>query len=102
VMAFFAENSLYEEFTGKRNAGKTAIRDALTPQFQGAYGKMQFLEEDIFADVETGKVVASWRCTLTINGEPSSWRGLDLLHFADNKIVQKLTYAKAELPLYGK
>jgi ketosteroid isomerase-like protein len=102
VMAFFAENSLYEEFTGKRNAGKTAIRDALTPQFQGAYGKMQFSEEDIFADVETGKVVASWRCTLTINGEPSSWRGLDLLHFADNKIVQKLTYAKAELPLYGK
>jgi hypothetical protein len=34
---------------------------------------MQFLEEDIFADVETGKVVASWRSTFTIKGEPVTW-----------------------------
>ncbi len=81
VMSFFADGSFYEEINGKRSAGKTAIRAALTPQFQGAYGKMQFLDEDIFADAETGQVMASWRCTLTAKGEPTSWRGLDILRF---------------------
>jgi ketosteroid isomerase-like protein len=99
VMTFFAEDSLYEEFNGRRSQGKTAIRDALTPQFQHAYGKMQFLEEDLFGDVKTGKVVVSWRCTFTIEGAPTSWRGLDILHFLGDKVVQKLTYAKAKMPM---
>ena len=56
-------------------------RAAFAPQFNGAYGKMQFLDEDLFADAGTGKVMASWRCSLMVKGEPTSWRGLDLLHF---------------------
>lgn len=100
VMSFFADDAIYDEFNGKRNAGKAAIRAAFEPQFSGAYGKMQFLDEDLFADAETGKVMASWRCTLTIKGEPTSWRGLDLLHFAGDRLVQKLTYAKAKVPLF--
>lgn len=99
VMSFFADVSFYDEFNGKRSAGKTAIRAALMPQFQGAYGEMQFLDDDIFVDAETGKVMASWRCTLTVKGEPTSWRGVDLLHFAGRKVVQKLTYAKAKVLL---
>jgi uncharacterized protein (TIGR02246 family) len=100
VMSFFADDGIYDEFNGKRNVGKAAIRAAFEPQFNGAYGKMQFLDEDLFADAETGKVMASWRCTLTIKGEPASWRGLDLMHFAGDKLVQKLTYAKAKVPLF--
>jgi len=100
VMSFFADNAIYDEFNGKRNVGKAAIRAAFEPQFSGAYGKMQFLDEDLFADAETGKVMTSWRCALTIKGEPTSWRGLDLLHFAGDKLVQKLTYAKAKVPLF--
>jgi ketosteroid isomerase-like protein len=100
VMSFFADDAVYDEFNGKRNVGKAAIRAAFEPQFSGAYGKMQFLDEDLFADAETGKVMASWRCTLTVKGEPTSWRGLDLLHFAGDKLVQKLTYAKAKVPLF--
>jgi ketosteroid isomerase-like protein len=99
VMCFFADGSFYEEINGKRSAGKTAIRAALTPQFQGAYGKMQFIYEDIFADAETGKVMASWHCSLTVEGEPTSWRGLDILRFVGDKVVQKLTYAKAKMPM---
>ncbi len=52
-----------------------------------------------FADAETGKVMASWRCTLTVKGEPTSWRGLDILRFVGDKVVQKLTYAKAKMPM---
>jgi uncharacterized protein (TIGR02246 family) len=100
VMSFFADDAIYDEFNGKRNVGKAAIRATFEPQFNGAYGKMQFLDEDLFADAETGKVMASWRCTLTVKGEPTSWRGLDLLHFAGDKLVQKLTYAKAKVPLF--
>jgi uncharacterized protein (TIGR02246 family) len=101
VMAFFADDAVYDEFHGRRNVGKAAIRAAFEPQFTGRWGEMKFLDEDLFADAETGKVMASWRCTLLMKGEPTSWRGLDLLHFRGGKLVQKLTYAKAKAPLFG-
>ena len=100
VMGFFADDAIYDEFNGRRNLGKAAIRAAFTPQFTGAFAAMHFLDEDLFADAATGKVMASWRCTLSVKGQPTSWRGLDLLHFADGKLVQKLTYAKAKSPLF--
>jgi hypothetical protein len=100
VMDFFADNSYYDEFNGRRNTGKDAIRAAFVPQFSGAFGKMQFIDEDAFADEHNGKVMASWRCTLTIKGEAVSWRGLDLLHFQDGKLIAKITYAKAKAPFF--
>ena len=100
VMEYFADDGIYDEFNGRRNVGKAAIRAAFVPQFTGAYGVMRFLDEDLFADAATGKVMASWRCTLSVHGQPTSWRGLDLLHFAGGKLVQKLTYAKAKVPLF--
>jgi ketosteroid isomerase-like protein len=100
VMSFFAEDAVYDEFNGKRNEGKAAIRAAFTPQFTGAFGDMKFLDEDLFIDADAGKVMASWRCTLAIKGQPTSWRGLDLLHFRGEKLIQKLTYAKAKVPLF--
>jgi len=99
VMSFFADDAVYDEFNGRRNEGKEAIRAAFTPQFTGAFGKMQFLDEDLFVDADTEKVMASWRCTLEVKGRPTSWRGLDLLHFKGDKLVHKLTYAKAKVPL---
>jgi len=100
VMSFFADDAVYDEFNGTRNEGKEAIRAAFTPQFTGAFGKMQFLDEDLFVDADTEKVMASWRCTLEVKGRPTSWRGLDLLHFKGDKLVHKLTYAKAKVPLF--
>jgi uncharacterized protein (TIGR02246 family) len=61
VMAFFADDGVYDEFNGRRNTGKAAIRAAFEPQFTGAYGEMKFLDEDLFADAEAGKVMTSWR-----------------------------------------
>ena len=93
------------EFDGVHLGHREVIRDNDTvltfePQFNGAYGEMKFLDEDLFADAEAGKVMTSWRCTLSIKGEPTSWRGLDLLHFKGDKLVQKLTYAKTKVPLF--
>ena len=100
VMTFFAEDAIYDEFNGRRNEGKTAIRQAFEPQFAGAFGTIQFLDDDLFVDAETGKIMVSWRCTLEVKGQPTSWRGLDLLHFEGDKLVQKLTYAKTKAPLF--
>jgi len=100
VMSFFSENAVYDEFNGQHNQGIPAIRAAFTPQFSGAFGTMKFLDEDLFIDADTGKVMASWRCTLAVKGQPTSWRGLDLLHFKGDKLIRKITYAKAKAPLF--
>ncbi len=100
VMAFFADAAVYDEFNGTQNTGTAAIRAAFTPQFTGAFGAMKFIDEDVFIDTETGKVMASWLCTLEVKGEPTAWRGLDLLHFQGDKLVRKITYAKARVPLF--
>jgi len=100
VMSFFTDDAVYDEFNGAQNEGKSAIRAAFEPQFTGRFGKMQFLDEDLFIDADAGKVMASWRCTLEVKGQPTSWRGLDLLHFTGDKLARKLTYAKAKVPLF--
>lgn len=101
MMSFFAEDGVYEEFNGVMNRGVADVRAAFAPQFDGAFGEMKFLDEDLFIDSETGKVMASWRCTLSAKGEPTSWRGLDLLWFNDaGKITNKLTYAKTKSPKF--
>lgn len=101
MMSYFAEYGLYEEFNGKLSQGLDAVRAAFAPQFSGAFGEMKFLDEDLMIDAETGKVMASWRCTLEVKGEPTSWRGLDAMTFNDaGKLTHKLTYAKTKLPLF--
>ena len=100
MMAYFHPDGVYDEFNGRRNEGFDAVREAFLPQFEGAFGEMKFLDEDQFIDAETGKVLAAWRCTLEVKGEPTSWRGLDLLHFEGDKVIYKGTYAKAKAPLF--
>lgn len=100
VMAFFADDGSYEELNGRCSVGKEAIRRAFEPQFAGAFGEMRFDEEELVVDEEAGKVMTSWRCRLELDGKPTSWRGLDLLHFVNGKLARKLTYAKAKAPLF--
>jgi ketosteroid isomerase-like protein len=101
MMGYFAPDGVYEEFNGKLSQGLDAVRTAFTPQFSGAFGEMKFLDEDLIVDAEAGKVMASWRCTLSVKGEPTSWRGLDAMTFDDKgRITHKLTYAKTRAPLF--
>ncbi|MFN0029628.1 MAG: YybH family protein [Acidimicrobiales bacterium] len=97
MMAFFAEDGVYDQFDGSAARGRKEVRAAFEPQFSGRFGEMKFLEEDLFIDEQTGKVMVSWTCTLEARGEPTAWRGLDLLHWQGNKLVRKLTYAKAKV-----
>lgn len=98
VMGYFADDAVYDEFNGTRSVGKDAIRKAFAPQFAGAYGRIRFHEEDLFVDAESGKAMVRWTCTLENDERFGGWRGLDLLHFRGERLIEKHTYAKAELP----
>jgi uncharacterized protein (TIGR02246 family) len=101
VMSFMAEDAVYDEFTGAVNRGAAAIRAAFVPQFRGDYGKMRFDTEDLFVDAEAGKALIRWQCRLETRRGPAAWRGLDIIHVKDGRITEKLTYAKAKVPLLG-
>ncbi len=99
VMSYFAEDAVYDEFNGRRNVGRAAIRAAFVPQFRGDFGTMRFHTEDMFLDVDTGKAMIRWLLTLEEAERQGAYRGLDILHFSAGKLVEKHTYAKAEIPL---
>ena len=87
VMSFMAEDAVYDEFNGTIN--------------RGDYGKLRFHTEDLFVDAAAGKALIRWLCTLETKRGPSGWRGLDILHVENGRITEKLTYAKAKVPLLG-
>jgi uncharacterized protein (TIGR02246 family) len=101
VMSFMAPDAVYEEFTGTVNRGTAAIRAAFVPQFRGDYGKLRFHTEDLFVDAVAGKALIRWVCTLETKKGPAAWRGLDILHVDNGRITEKLTYAKAKVPLFS-
>jgi ketosteroid isomerase-like protein len=101
VMSFMAEEAVYDEFNGTINRGTAAIRAAFEPQFRGDYGKLRFHTEDLFVDAAAGKALIRWLCTLETKRGPSAWRGLDILRVEHGRITEKLTYAKAKVPLLG-
>src|SRR5436190_10811043 len=99
VLALMTDDAVYEEFTGVISRGKAAIRAAFVPQFRGDFGKMRFETEDLFVDAAAGKALIRWVCRLETRRGPAGWRGLDILHFENGLVTQKLTYAKAKVPL---
>ena len=102
VMSYFADDAIYDEFNAVRHDGTDAIRAAFVPQFRGDYGKMRFHTEDMFLDVPAGKALIRWLLTFEEAERAAGWRGLDILHFADGKLVEKHTYAKAKTPVVNK
>ncbi len=102
VMSYFADDAIYDEFNGRRNFGKAAIRDAFVPQFRGDFGKMRFHTEDIFLDAAAGKALIRWLLTVEEAGRQGGYRGLDILHFRGGRLIEKHTYAKAQIPFIRK
>lgn len=102
VMSYFIEDSIYDEFNGILHEGQVAIRKAFEPQFSGAFGRMRFHTEDMFLDVEAGKAMIRWVLTMEEPERSGAYRGLDLLHFEQGKLVEKHTYSKAKIPFIRK
>jgi len=100
VMKFFAENATYVEFTGKTNRGKTAIRKAFEPQFRGDFGEVRFKDKDFVIDEKSQKAVFNWWCTMSLGDESFRWEGLDVFNLENGLILEKRTFAQADLPRF--
>lgn len=99
VVKSFAEDGIYEDSTGGRHQGHNAIRTAFEPLVGGAKGKIRFVSEDFFAEVETGKVLISWFLNMELDDNISVIRGIDVLHFNDdNSLAKKMAYMKVDKP----
>jgi len=100
TVAMFGENADIESYDGQRAVGKDAIRAMMAPHFSGAFGRMHFDIGSAICDESTGEAWSSWRLTLKqAGGESASFRGVDVLHFADGLIVMNSVYVKAAAPL---
>jgi ketosteroid isomerase-like protein len=102
VMSYFGEDAVYDEFNGVRNVGLAAIRRAFEPQFAGKFGRMRFYTEDMVLDVAAQKALIRWTLTLEEPHRAGAYRGLDILHWRDGRLVEKHTYCKAKIPFIRK
>ena len=100
IMAFFTEDAEYGEVHGKVRGDLAEIRQSFEKLFSGQFGEVQFEPVDTIIDSKTDKVMSSWRLHLHLDGKKVALEGLDLLYFRGNKIYRKLTYGKAQTPLY--
>jgi ketosteroid isomerase-like protein len=105
VMALFHDEVLFENWTGGKAKGKEALRKAWAPWF-GNHGGFRFTPEDTFIDEDEQKVLYRWQLDWPsfekrFDGKPETRRGVDVIHFQDGKIIQKLTYSKTTITIKG-
>jgi len=105
VIALFHEDVLFDNWSGARVQGKERLRRAWMAWFAD-HGDFRFAEEETFIDEETQKVLYRWRLEWAspapqYRGQREVRRGVDILHFADGKIIQKLAYCKTTVTIAG-
>lgn len=103
VMELFHDDVLFENWTGGKAKGKVALRQAWTPWFAD-HGGFRFTEEETFIDEVEQKVLYRWQLDWPslekgYEGRSERRRGVDVLHFRDGKIIQKLTYSKTTVEI---
>lgn len=106
VMELFDDEVLFENWTGGKVKGKESLRQAWAPWFEN-HGGFRFTEEETFIDEAEQKALFRWQLQWPsfekgYEGRPERRRGVDVLHFRDGKIIQKLTYSKTAVEIDGK
>lgn len=94
VMRCFTPDAVYDDGLGNLFRGTQEIRAAFAPLLSGARGRIEFREEDYFADPDAGKVMTSWSLAMDVEGQRKVMRGLDLLVFEGDGIASKSAYCK--------
>jgi len=103
VMELFHDEILFENWTGGKAKGKEALRQAWTSWFKN-HGGFRFTEEETFIDETEQKVLYRWQLDWPsfekgYEGRPEMRQGVDVLHFRNGKIIQKLTYSKTTVEI---
>ena len=105
VMALFHDDVFFEHWHGARVRGKQALRDAWTPWFAN-HGGFRFTTEELIVDETAQKVLYRWQFDWPslekgYEGRPEKRRGVDVVHFQDGKIINKITYSKTTIEIDG-
>jgi len=105
VMELFHEDVLFEHWHGAIVRGKEALHQAWAPWFE-SHGGFRFTTEDLFVDEAEQKALYRWQLDWPslekgYEGRPERRRGVDVIHFRDGKIIQKLTYSKTTVEIDG-
>ena len=105
VMALFHEEVVFDNWTGGKVRGKEALRKAWNPWFAN-HGNFRFVEEETFIDDIEQKVLYRWLLEWPSVergnvGKPEKRRGVDVIHFKNGKIINKLTYSKTTIEIDG-
>jgi hypothetical protein len=106
VMKLFHDDVYFENWTGGHVKGKKTLRKAWAPWFTN-HGGFRFIGEDTFIDEKEQKILYRWQFEgpsfeKGYEGKPEKRRGVDVIHFQNGKIIQKLTYSKTTLEIDGK
>ena len=103
VMTYFHEDIFFENWTGAYVKGIKALRKAWEPWFRN-HGDFRFLEEETFIDEQYQKALYRWilewpSMESGFEGRPEIRKGVDVLHFKDGKIINKLTFIKTSVEI---
>ena len=106
VLELFHDEVLFENWTGAKVKGKEALRQAWASWFRD-HGGFRFTQEETIIDEHEQKAVYRWQLDWPslergYQGKPERRRGLDVLHFEDDKIIRKLTYSKTTVEIDGR
>ncbi len=104
VLALMHDDVVFDNWTGGRANGKASLRKAWQQWF--ADGGFRFIDEELFIDEAEQKVLyrwlLEWPCREKgFEGKPEKRRGVDVMHFQEGKIINKLTYSKTTLEIDG-
>jgi uncharacterized protein (TIGR02246 family) len=103
VTGLFAEDGVFETWTGLRIEGRENIRKAWKEWFEA--GGFRFVPETVLIDEESQSAAFSWlyegpaKC---FGGRNEKRRGIDLIVFRDGLIAEKITYSKTSLEVEGR
>jgi len=106
VMALFHDDIFFENWTGAYVKGIKALRKAWEPWFSN-HGNFRFLEEETFIDELHQKALYRWILEWPstepgFEDKPEIRKGVDVIHFKDGKIINKLTYTKTSVEIDDK
>ena len=102
VTALFAEDAVFETWTGLRIVGRENIHKAWKDWFES--GGFRFVSENMVIDEKAGMAVFPWvyegpsKC---FGGKQERRRGIDLIRFKGGLIAEKITYTKTSFEVEG-
>ena len=105
VMKLFHDDVIFEDWTGKRIAGKSALYRAWKQWFRNDRS-FRFIERETFIDEDQQKALYRWQLEWAsmekeYKGMHEKREGVDIIHFKDSKIIKKLTFSKTSIEING-